>query len=43
MKRPITPKRTQTDRPRLTSRATVRVRRPAANAAKTTRPSGSTR
>jgi hypothetical protein len=43
MKRPVTPKKMQTDRPRLTSRATVKVRRPASNTAKATRPTGSTR
>ncbi|MDP7008050.1 MAG: hypothetical protein QGI78_00600 [Phycisphaerales bacterium] len=43
MKRPVTPKRLQTDRPRITSRAAVKVRRPASNCAKTTRPSGTTR
>ena len=38
MKRPITPKHKQTDRPKRTTRASVRVIRPSSNAAKTIRP-----
>ena len=41
MKRPIMPKRQQTDRPKLTTRASVRVLRPSSNNAKTIRPSAS--
>gem|GEM_PF-6330630 len=41
MKRPITPKRSQTTRPKITTSASVKVRRPACNHAPATRPSGS--
>jgi len=43
MKRPVNPKQQQTSRPKLTTRASVRIRKPAGNQSGTTRPAASTR
>jgi len=43
MKRPIVPKRQLSSRPKLTTRTSVRIKRPAGHNSGTTRPSASAR
>jgi len=43
MKRPIVPKRNQSSRPKLTTRTSVRIKRPSGNHSGATRPSASAR